>query len=88
MLPETSIPGLAAGARAVLTPASQVVQRGPVEQRAYLAAAEAAQRREDAILISRAARRRVKVALSGLGGDELFGGYPHFVTLARAARLR
>jgi asparagine synthase (glutamine-hydrolysing) len=29
-------------------------------------------------LVSRMASREVKVALSGLGGDELFAGYPHF----------
>lgn len=37
-------------------------------------------------LVSRAARASVKVAVSGLGGDELFAGYPHFGTLASAAR--
>lgn len=29
-------------------------------------------------IVSRAAGKFVKVALSGLGGDELFAGYPHF----------
>jgi asparagine synthase (glutamine-hydrolysing) len=29
----------------------------------------------------------IKVALSGLGGDELFGGYGHFATLPRQQRL-
>lgn len=29
-------------------------------------------------LVSQAASRSVKVAISGLGGDELFAGYPHF----------
>ena len=36
--------------------------------------------------VSRAARATVTVALSGLGGDELFAGYRHFATLARASR--
>lgn len=29
-------------------------------------------------LVSQAASKKVKVALSGLGGDEIFAGYPHF----------
>ena len=29
-------------------------------------------------LVSQATSRSVKVAISGLGGDELFAGYPHF----------
>ena len=38
--------------------------------------------------VSRAARGDLTVALSGLGGDELFAGYPHFSTLLTAARRR
>jgi len=34
-------------------------------------------------LVSRYARQHLPVALSGLGGDELFAGYPHFSTLAQ-----
>jgi asparagine synthetase B (glutamine-hydrolysing) len=37
-------------------------------------------------LVSLAAGKAVKVALSGLGGDELFAGYPHFKAFAAAAR--
>lgn len=36
--------------------------------------------------VAGAARRDVTVALSGLGGDELFAGYPHFRHIAEAAR--
>jgi asparagine synthase (glutamine-hydrolysing) len=35
-------------------------------------------------LVSRAASQVVKVALSGIGGDELFAGYPHFRSLSQA----
>ncbi len=37
-------------------------------------------------LVAEAAGQSVKVALSGLGGDELFAGYPHFGKFAAAAR--
>jgi asparagine synthase (glutamine-hydrolysing) len=40
----------------------------------------------NAYLVSMAARRRVTVAISGTGGDELFAGYPWFVNMYRAAR--
>jgi asparagine synthase (glutamine-hydrolysing) len=36
-------------------------------------------------LVSQATARHVKVALSGLGGDELFAGYPQFKLLQQAA---
>ncbi len=38
--------------------------------------------------VARAAAAQVKVALTGLGGDELFAGYPHFRRHQLAARLR
>ncbi|MEQ1850407.1 MAG: asparagine synthase (glutamine-hydrolyzing) [Chthoniobacteraceae bacterium] len=39
-------------------------------------------------LVSRAASRHVKVALSGLGADEMFGGYNHYRMLKIAMALR
>jgi asparagine synthase (glutamine-hydrolysing) len=39
-------------------------------------------------LVSRAAAGRAKAAISGLGGDELFGGYSTFKFARLAARLR
>lgn len=37
-------------------------------------------------LVTRAARSKVKVALSGLGGDELLAGYPHFDLIRKPPR--
>jgi len=39
-------------------------------------------------LIARQAKAFVDVALSGVGGDELFGGYPRYLGMAWHARLR
>ena len=39
-------------------------------------------------LVSQAAAQHVKVALSGLGGDELFAGYPQFRLFKRLDRAR
>lgn len=40
------------------------------------------------IVSEAAAQTGLKVALSGLGGDEIFAGYPYFRTIARDERLR
>jgi len=39
----------------------------------------------NSFLVSRAAAEHVKVVLSGLGGDEMFAGYPHFSDICLSA---
>lgn len=84
--------------------ALEVAQRhGTIHQRLQLADDEVLQSVTEAVarldlpsvdalntyIVSRAvAQRGVKVALSGLGGDELFGGYPSFRDVPRLRRLR
>ena len=83
--------------------ALEVAQRfGTTHQRLHLTDKEGLQSVKEAVahldlpsvdaintyIVSRAvAQRGVKVALTGLGGDELFGGYPSFREVPRLARL-
>lgn len=39
-------------------------------------------------VVSHEASKNVKVALSGLGGDEIFAGYPHFKTIKKYAHFQ
>lgn len=76
-------------ARHIGTDHARVVVTGKdVRDRIVLAAAALDQPSVDGInayFVSLAARRAVTVAISGTGGDELFGGYPWFARMAQAA---
>ena len=39
-------------------------------------------------IVSRETAKEMKVALSGLGGDEIFAGYPHFKTISEYAQQK
>lgn len=39
-------------------------------------------------IVSRETAKEMKVALSGLGGDEIFAGYPHFKTISEYAKQK
>lgn len=39
-------------------------------------------------IVSRETAKEMKVALSGLGGDEIFAGYPHFKTISENAQQK
>ena len=39
-------------------------------------------------IVSKETSKNIKVALSGLGGDEIFAGYPHFMKIMRASKRK
>jgi len=102
--PQTFSIGMDRGGESELPYARQVAQRYGCRHHEDIVTPEAATALEDLVhyfdepfadssaiptlMVSRLARRHVKVVLSGDGGDEAFGGYHRYVHDLKEARLR